>query len=189
MLASACDTASTDDQPTLEARVLVGEVDGTDIVLGALVDGDRFAVYQCGGDQTVETHTDWFRGEFDGDAFDIEEQGLRLTGTRSVDGLDGELIEADGTRHSFHIDPVEDDDEAGVYISSEGGLSTGVVVLPGSDGLVAQGASCREPDECFQVIILAPLTIANQQIAGQVLVDGSTVDLEVSRTLVAPDGV
>ncbi len=184
LLVPACD--SVEPEPELEARVLVGDIEGTDIVLGALLDGDTLAVYQCGGDDTFDSHTLWFRGAIgDDDTFEVERDGLTLVGTRSVEGLDGELVEADGTRHAFHVDPVEDDDDAGVYIASEAGLAAGVVVLPQGDGFVAQGAACDD-DECFQVIILPPLTITTQRIPVQVMTATDTLTFDVVRTLAAP---
>ena len=193
----ACDAYEPEPQPepepaALEARVLVGTVEGTDLVLGALLDGDTVAIYQCGGDTTFASHTRWFRGlvgfgdEADPDEFELVEGDMTLVGLRTTDGLEGELVEPDGSRHPFVLDPVGDDDEPGVYVAVHDGLTTGIVVRRDGDSTVAQGASCDAQDECSQVIILPPLDLTTRSFPVQVEVDGSLVDVEVSRTLVAP---
>lgn len=190
--AAACD--DPDDDPyaeaELEARVLVGTVDDTDLVLGALLDGDVLSIYQCGGDETFATHTRWFRGLVgngdDPDAFSLVYGDMTLRGQRTADGLHGELVLADGTEHAFAVDPVGDDDVPGVYVAEHDGLRTGVVVREVGGELTAQGASCTDRDECSQVIILPPLAVTDETLPVQVDADGMVLDVVVSRTLVAP---
>lgn len=191
LFAVACDADPAEPEPTeLDARVAVGEVEGTDIVLGAMVDGDTVAIYQCGGDQTFATHTGWFRGRIglddDLDAFELTLGDLELVGTRDSEGLEGELVEADGTRHPFRVDGVADDDTTGVYLATEGDVSVGVVVRDEGGELVAQGASCEGLLPCEQVIILSPLTVTDGRIDVQVSTEAGLVDMQVTRSLTAP---
>ncbi len=194
LLVVACDSDPYQEEPVeLEARSLVGVVEGTDVALGALLDGDTLAVYQCGGDQTFETHTRWFRGTIGNDdgpnAFEVVSEDFTLVGTRTEDGLDGDLIEPDGTRHAFHVDPVADDSDAGVYVAEHEGRSAGVVVREEGGELIAQGASCSaSPRLCDQVIILAPLAVESDRLDVQLDIDGMRIDLEAQRTFVAPEG-
>ncbi|MEX1363236.1 MAG: hypothetical protein AB1Z98_08925 [Nannocystaceae bacterium] len=188
VLTMACDAEPED--PTLSTRVAVGTVEGTDIVLGALIDGDELAIYQCGGDTTFASHTGWFRGRFgagdDTDAFELVLDDLRLEGLRDADGLEGELVEADGTRHDFRLDPVADDAEAGVYTVAEGDVSVGVVVRTDGDAVVAQGAACEGRLPCTQVIILAPVTIADERIDVSFTTSSGLSEAQVTRTFTAP---
>ena len=188
-MAMACAEPDPYEGPTeLDARAAVGAVEGTDIVLGALIDGDSLNVYQCGGDQTFATHTGWFRGVIgngdDLDAFELVLGDMQLRGSRDEDGLEGELVEADGSEHHFRVDAVADDDEAGVYVADVGDVHVGVVVRPDANGeLVAQGASCEGTLPCTQVIILAPLTITDEKIDVQVDTQSGQLDIQVTRTL------
>ncbi|MEM7160289.1 MAG: hypothetical protein AAF799_46050 [Myxococcota bacterium] len=188
LLALACDPADTGGELDVEPefRVAVGNVENTDIVLGALVDGDSLAIYQCGGDETFETHTGWFNGEIDEDeAFSMTLHGMELSGTRDEDGLSGELVDAEGNRHAFRVDAVEDDATDGIYVVEDAGVSVGVVVQEQGGALTAQGSGCDERRACAQVIILAPLTVEDDAIDVQIDFEGVR-DLTVTRTLAAP---
>ncbi|MCA9794705.1 MAG: response regulator [Candidatus Eremiobacteraeota bacterium] len=138
-MAMACAEPDPYEGPTeLDARAAVGAVEGTDIVLGALIDGDSLNVYQCGGDQTFATHTGWFRGVIgngdDLDAFELVLGDMQLRGSRDEDGLEGELVEADGSEHHFRVDAVADDDEAGREVLVELLTSVGYEVRAVDDG-------------------------------------------------------
>lgn len=193
LLALACDSAPADEPVDLEARTLVGTVEGTDLALGVLLDDDTIDIYQCGGDQTFDTHSLWFRGVIgageDPNAFEIEREGFTLVGLRTTEGLEGELVEPDGTRHPFHTDPIADEDVPGIYVAEHDERTTGVIVRQDGDTLVAQGSSCTStaPRRCDQVIILAPLTIEQGQINVQVAFDGREQDVVVARTLFTPE--
>lgn len=186
----ACAEPDEDEATYLDARSAVGVVEGTDIVLGAMIDGDSLAIYQCGGDQTFATHTGWFRGTIgdgdDLDAFELVLDDLTLRGIRDSEGLEGELIEADGSEHPFRVAGVTDDEQAGVYLANDGGVSVGVVVREDGGELVAQGASCEGLRPCEQVIILAPLTVTDSRIDVQVQTESGVVDTQVVRSLEAP---
>ncbi len=196
LLALACDPepAGPAEGTDLDARAAVGAIDSTDLSLAALLDEDALTVYMCGGDETFDSHTRWFRGSFgegdDPDAFELVSDGMTLVGTRTADGLTGELVEADGSRHAFAIDPVDDDSDLGLYFASQDDRNTGVVVREEGGELVAQGASCTRTNECNQVIILPPLAITNKTIQVQVEFDtGSTEEILVAHTLIAPTGI
>lgn len=192
VLALGCDSDSDPYADDLESRSgLVGMADGTDVALGALSHDDTLAIYQCGGDLTFATHTQWFRGTIgtadDPDAFELSANGFVLTGARTPEGLVGEMIEPDGTSHSFEIDPVPEGSDAGVYVGKHAGQSIGVVVREEDGELVAQGARCSSsPRVCDQVIILAPLTIESGTIDVLIDVDGVLEPAQVTRTLVDP---
>ncbi|MEM9454499.1 MAG: hypothetical protein AAGF11_09995 [Myxococcota bacterium] len=193
LLALACDSAPADERIELEARTLVGTVEGTDLALGVLLDDDTIDIYQCGGEQTFDTHSYWFRGVIgageDPNAFEIEREGFTVVGVRTAEGLEGELVEPDGTRHPFHTDPIADEDVPGVYVAEHDGRTTGVIVRQDGDTLVAQGSSCTstQPRRCDQVIILAPLTVESGQIDVQVETDNEALSVAVARTLIVPD--
>lgn len=194
LLSSGCEPYSDDDDTEgteLQARAAAGTVVGTDIVMGALIDGDTLAIYQCGGPTTVASHTGWFRGTIgidgDADGFELQSGEMTLSGRRDSDGLEGELLDAEGTLHNFRLDAIDDMATAGVYIAEQYELQVGVVVQGEGDAMTAQGAACRRGTPCDQVIILAPLTIADGEIDVQVLDDGNPTDLQVRRTLTAPD--
>lgn len=186
---AGCDDGYTEPSDAqLEARVLVGEIEGTDIALAVLVDGDDISVYQCGDEDNVDTETRWYHGTIgtsdDPDAFDLEaetEDG-RITGRRSADGLEGEVELSDGTIASFRVEGVADDAEAGVYLAQDGDLSTGVIVRGEGDALEFQGATCDQV-ACFQVIILAPIAIDGGRFSVQADTGGTALDTVVERVL------
>lgn len=195
--AFGCDGAEPEPGTQLDARTLVGAVEQTDIALGVLLDGDELAIYQCGGEKSFATDTRWYRGmigesgesgESDGDpdAFELRTDDARLVGTRTAEGLEGELVQADGGRHAFVLEPVADDALPGVYLAQSGGLVTGVIVREQGGELTAQGASCDAERVCSQVIILPPLSITSGTLAVRVAYGTTWLDAEVTRTLIAP---
>jgi hypothetical protein len=157
ILLVACATTESDDPIELSERVHVARVDGSDVMLGAIVEGSSLTVYVCGGPSTFETHTRWFRGGFgeggDADAFAIEADGFVLRGSRTEDGLEGALVEPEGVEHAFATTPTTDSDAAGLYTTAVDGCTTGVVVMPDS---TLQGTYCNSAGEFTQVIILQP---------------------------------
>jgi hypothetical protein len=174
-LALGCSTAAQDDEEptTLEARVLVGQVDDSDIVLGVVAEGDALTVYACGGTQTFATHTRWFQGSFgegdDPDAFEIEQDGFSLQGRRTPDGLSGVLHEPDGSMRTIAAFPTAEDTLSGLYFATVDGCRTGVVLFATPDGVDGQGTYCNDQGEFIQVIILQPV---------QLRADGIEVEVE-----------
>ncbi len=153
-----CDGGDDPEPIALSARVHVGKVDGTDVVMGAVVESnDTLTIYSCGGATTLATHTRWFGGTFglDGDpnAFSMTTDDFVMTGERTEDGISGELVEPDGTAHAVSFAPTADDAAPGLYSATMDGCRTGVVVF--DDG-TTQGTYCNDQGEFTQVIILQP---------------------------------
>ena len=148
-----------DPEPiALDARVHVGKVEGTDVVMGAIVESnDTLTIYSCGGPTTTATHTRWFGGTFgvegDPNAFSMTTDDFVMQGERTADGLSGELVEPDGTAHAITFAPTADDEAPGLYTATMDGCRTGVVVF--DDG-TTQGTYCNSQGEFTQVIILQP---------------------------------
>ncbi len=188
----ACDEASDEPNEPV-ARVFVGEIDGTDIDVAVLVDGDAIAVYQCGGPQTVATQTRWYRGTIgtddDVDAFVLETDGVQVVGRITEDGtVEADLVQADDTRAAMRVDPVDDDADAGVFVEGDADRDTAVIVQGEGTDLSAQGASCSA-GTCSSVIILPPIVIDASKIAVQIT-DGTSniLDVTVAKTLAPPGG-
>jgi hypothetical protein len=180
----ACSSAAGDadtgeDELPLEARTLVGQVDGSDIVLGIVVDDDDVTAYACGGVDTYATHSRWFEGSFgddgDPDAFAIELDGFLLSGERSQNAIAGSLREPDGTTRSFTTAPTDEDGLSGLYDADLDGCRTGVVLFATPDGIEGQGTYCSDGGEFIQVIILQPVELKANGVEVQIdKADGPT---------------
>ena len=156
----------------LGARSLVGQVDDSDVVIGIALDGDDITLYTCGGVQTYATHSRWFQGSFgdgeDPDAFSMDLDGFRVSGTRSADAIAGSLREPDGTTHSFTAAPTAEDGLSGLYDTSIDGCRTGVVLFSTPDGVSGQGTYCDDAGQFIQVIILQPVELTSEGVEVQV---------------------
>jgi hypothetical protein len=172
------DGDEADDAP-LTARTLVGQVDGSDVVLGVVVDGDEVTAYACGGVDTYATHSRWFEGRFgdgdDPDAFSIELEGFVLAGERSSNAIAGSLRDPDGSTHSYTVAPTAEDGLSGVYDAELDGCRTGVVLFATPEGVEGQGTYCTGEGVFTQVIILQPVALQADGIEVQVeTTDGPT---------------
>lgn len=149
-------------------RMHVGRIEGSTATIAVVVEGDAATVYVCGTEDTLNTHTRWFRGlGLTGGAFSgSDASGWAVEG--SIDGasISGTLTDATGAASAFSASAVDTDPVAGLYTAVLDGCETGVVVQSATD---AQGAYCSTTAEFDQVIILQPVTLtANGGIEGSV---------------------
>lgn len=173
---AACSSAAGDggdDDAELVAGSLVGQLDGSDVVLGVVLsDDDEITAYACGGVDTYATHSRWFEGRFgegdDPDAFSIELEDFVLSGRRTSDAIAGSLRDPDGTTRSFTVAPTADDSLSGLYDADVDGCRTGVVLFSTPDGVEGQGTYCNDAGEFIQVIILQPVALSAGGVQVQV---------------------
>lgn len=174
-------------------QVFVGHLDQTEIDVAVLVEGEAIAVYQCGGPQTVATETRWYVGTLgtdeDPEAFDLEADGVHVTGKVTAEGIAAELVRETGARTPLRVVAVPEDGDAGVYLEDNLDRETSVIVQEANGDLLAQGGTCGI-GACSQVIILAPIVIEGGQLGAQIT-DGTSntlIDVVVKKTLLPPGG-
>jgi hypothetical protein len=145
--------ASPESDATPSSGQYVGELEGGQVKLGIVLRDETVQVYVCGHGATLLSHTRWFKGSADGDAFVLEADGWQLRGGRVELGFRGQLISPDRERSQFTTEPVQEGSDDGVYAAAGSGCRAGAIVWPhaGAKGCGVQGSQCNEQGERAQV--------------------------------------
>lgn len=152
------------------APVYVGSVAQSDAVIAAVTDGDEVAVYLCGGPETFDTYTRWFKGTVDArGAFSIKKDGFVAAGDLTAGT--GTVTTADGTKLSWSMRPTEGAVE-GLYATVDSGCRTGAVAADfDGDGVIeVQGAWCDAESRFAQVTPIMPIAVTDRGLALSVLI-------------------
>lgn len=134
----------------------VGEVTGTDAVVGIAVKDDELVIgYVCGGPTTISDLTSWVSGPLNGTAFEAERGGDAVIGTfdASGDTISG-VVDVDETDRPFTATRVPDGSAGGLYGAGldDRDCLTGVVVIDGPSQRVQGASTCgAQLDEFNQV--------------------------------------
>jgi len=149
-------------EPVTPEGSWTGTVDGSDVALGLVVGSDGTArAYLCGGGYTRSSWTRWLDGVADPDGVTAEADGWIVHGTfDDDDNLFGTVSGPEGT-FSFAVDAASDIE--GLYTGAEDACPSGLVIWQGANGLVAQGAWCRE-GIFGQVEPVAPMTLTPEGV-------------------------
>jgi len=153
--------------------VLVGEVEGSDVRVGALADDTRLRLFLCGGASSFASATHWVRAELDADGdFSFSSDELELEGSL-VDGVLEAELTADGERALVRAERVRDDTLAGLYeAKAECGTVGLIVTHDGPDTEpTAQGACVGEGHLPDQVNPIKPISLERS----------GTIEVEVVR--------
>lgn len=180
----ACDPAVDDDEAR-SAGVYVGAVDGSDMMVGVAVDGDKLRIYTCGGADSLAS-SKWFKGTVtELSDFDLHNGAWSIRGAW-VDGrLEGELHTPEGEAHAWSADPAEPGTSDGLYAATTGQCTSGVVIRHDGQGgpAQAQGTWCDGQGNLAQIIVLSPFAMTRRGI----LVEAQPVrEAPVSRFYVTP---
>jgi hypothetical protein len=133
LLGSAC---------AADPKVFVGELDGTDAVVGLVARGDLGRMYVCGGPETMDTLNGWVDVTREGDGWAGASDAITVdpSGTLSVDG----------EPHGFALRAGADPDGPWAADGPAGECPVGVVVLDG--GARIQGVACPRAAAPAQVV-------------------------------------
>jgi hypothetical protein len=179
----------TQEHEPSPAVTYIGVVQGTETRIAILRTSRALEAYVCGQGSTLESHTRWFQGAFQGalgnhDAGtgEIESEGWHLRVHEGATNLTGELVAPSGETLPWIADRVAEGAPSvvGLYESHELGCRTGVIVWQanGAD-CPSQGVWCDEAGERGQV------TPAECAADGTVVVrgvrDGTEFELAVER--------
>ena len=155
-----------------------GTVDGTyfgvvaesDAVLAISVDGDVAVAYVCGGPESLETSTRWYRGKVaDGKATLEALTGQTLEVTFDGEDAAGTFVDWEGVTFSFDAVAESEDLFHELYMVIDSGCRTGVVVKKHPDGEeVVQGAWCNDLGIFEQVTPIAPIEVGAVQLSVEV---------------------
>ena len=137
------------------SEVVVGQLAGSELALGAVRTPDGLRAYLCGGETTVDTHSRWLSGPLNADgAFSLEADGFALVGDWGGDVLQATLTDPDGA--ALTVEAAAPEGDGGLFEADDGEQNTAVVVFSWvDDTITAQGASCTAA-RCAQVIIIPP---------------------------------
>jgi hypothetical protein len=156
-LVGGCGAAVT---PAPLGAVYVGRVEGSDLALAVVVDGEQLVAYVCGGARTFDSHTAWYRGARTPGGASAELVGprgaLRLVwGDSDAEGV---FVDANGQSFRWQIARVSEGSRAGLYDRSEPGCRAGAIVLDerGAESSV-QGVACDPAGRRSQVTPIMPL--------------------------------
>ena len=153
LVLTACGGGAPPAGPGSPANALtyVGELDGSDALIAVLVSDGWVSVYTCGGDGTWQTHTGWFYGRPQGDAFDLAHDDLRVRGEFDGSLTRGTLRLADGREIGFEAELADANSAAGLYYRQVYGDRTGLIV---TNDLRATGVRYR-----YDSGVAAPVTL------------------------------
>ncbi len=171
VLVAACSSETV--QP-LESEIVggtyFGVVNGSDAVLAISVDGDIAVAYVCGGTESLETSTRWYRGTVtDGKATLEALTGQTLNVTFEGDEAVGTFIDWEGETFSFDALGETEDRFHELYMVLDSGCRTGVVVKKHAGGEeVVQGAWCNDLGIFEQVTPIAPIEVGAAQLSVEV---------------------
>jgi hypothetical protein len=157
------------------APAFVGQVAGTDAVVGAVSEADQIAFYVCGGPSSYAHLTRWFTGDVAADgSIDLQNAGWTLTG--DLVGGSGTLAGPVGETHPWTARPVSGEVD-GLYSYMVGSCRTGAVVgdLDGTGALRLQGTWCDGYGEFAQVTPILPMS----DVTAGVALSGIPVAVEV----------
>lgn len=126
-----------------------GSVVGSDAVVGAVVSGNRAAVYVCGGDSSFATVTRWFQGTREELSTGLLRDGWVVDAAAGGDSLAGKLVAPDGGTFVFSLAAAAEGSAAGLYSTVDAGCRTGVVVHGEASSM--QGVWCSDLGEVAQV--------------------------------------
>ena len=160
--------ASESDAAVAEVQRWVGQVEDTDIRIGAVVDrGERARIFFCGGPSSYETATRWITVEVGEDgAYTYEENGWRVTGRVEREVIRGELTRDGGDSSSFSVEPIAPGTLAGLYEGQSDCGRLGLIVTHPrpSDDPSAQGACVGAGHPPEQVNPILPIALVGDEI-------------------------
>lgn len=158
LFAAACG-AATDLSEAAFTTDLVGEVEGTDVVVSALAGHGEVVFYACGGPTTFATASRWFTGSVaESGVVELEEGGWRVTG--DLRRGTGELVAPDGASARWSARPVAADTLEGLYDATDEGCRTGAVITQPSTSAepALQGTWCGDGGSIYaQVTPILPI--------------------------------
>jgi len=164
-------------------EVLIGQVEDSDVRVGALADGARIRVFLCGGPSSYASATHWLRAELDRDGrFRAESDVLELSGSIADGVLEAERV-LDGERTVVRAERVRAGTLAGLYEAKAECGTVGLIVAhdePDADP-VAQGACVGGGHLPDQVNPIEPIARDRSgSIAVEVVRDGAAEPVRVS---------
>lgn len=173
-----------DDGPATQTT-FVGDIPGTDVRVAVIRDGDRIALFFCGGDASFATSTKWIRTSAEGAAFTVADGGW--TAEVSIDGaaVTGTVDRGDGVPVAWQAARVDEAGLPGLYEAEHEDGRVGVIVgLDGAGEPVAQGALVSATIAA-QVVPIAPLERVADRVQVKVLLPDGAKNLTVRRATTA----
>ena len=119
----------------------VGAIEGTDAVVGMILDGDSGLLYLCGGPETMNTLNRWFSISIDRDSLTGDSDGWTIDATRAQgDTWSGELSSTEGDAWSLELTPARGPDGPYTADGAASDCPAGAVVT--GEGAALQGVIC-----------------------------------------------
>jgi hypothetical protein len=154
---------SPDDAGTgSEVRVFVGELEGSDVKLGAVVASGRARLFFCGGPTSYAERTRWLEVELDERArFEIDQDDWHVRGQLVGTSLSGELEHAAAAPADFAAELARKSTLAGLYEGTADCGRVGLIVSQRDEDALASGqGACVGPGHApEQVNPILPISL------------------------------
>lgn len=171
-------------------HTLVGAVEGTDVLLGAVIAGRHARVFFCGGERTYAQDTYWLQLELDaqGQFTHIENDSFAVEGQLRGTTLAGRLMRGDQPTAAFSAEIAREGTLAGLYDGSADCGKLGLIVRQGAKIDIARGqGACVGPGHTpQQVNPILPIALDDDGTIPVELIsdDDGAMPASVSRTTV-----
>jgi hypothetical protein len=147
VVAAACGSSSS---PAPAApRVYVGEVQGSDARVGVVATDRDARIFFCGGASSYRSMTHWIPSapiDADGGVSQpADAAGWIVEGQVAASGASGTVMVPDGSKFSFHADPVARGTISGLYEGAGPCGKLGLIVAQGAAGQAADGQGACVP--------------------------------------------
>lgn len=143
-------------------------IEGSDAVFALSVSNDELLLYVCGGENTFDRYSRWYAGT---PAYGglpttlVSADGSIAHVTVSDAGVEGEVVELDGTTLTLDAPRPTEDHPAALYAAMTDGCRTGVVVFTNEDGdAEARGTWCSAEGIYAQVTPILPVTSLSERM-------------------------
>jgi hypothetical protein len=152
--------------PTAAGMALfVGPVDGSDALVGLVLEDAQAVLYACGGSTDAHQLNDWFFGKAGDRALTLARAGARVDATIEAAQARGTLTLQDGTVLSFAAERQPDGALGGLYSASADGCRIGAIVRQEAQGPRVVGKRCSVDDQAATVVPIPPLVRRAEGIA------------------------
>jgi Putative serine esterase (DUF676) len=170
--------------PAVTSNILVGQIENSDALIAIVRDENSFAAYVCGGTNTWQTHTGWFRSsapEKQGNNLESS-SGLKFSADFADQTAKGTVTLKDGTKLNWSAETATG--AAGLFIREDADVLTGLILdNKGNTAGTARTSNNAGGFSSSPVQVSTAIQPGANTVTGVAAVNGSNANLELLRTL------